>query len=161
MTNEKKSTKMERIEIKPFHISEIEIGETDLVLSNRRDITDFVALGFFCLYTTITTPEKGGFRVSYQNISEQPDLEEENCKSIANGALFCICSKLDTVFKYAYGSSNSMFGICMATVMSLHTTTQKKSDILSALLPEEFDINDCVAAQELVVKLIQNRAYTM
>ena len=145
---------MNHIKIKNFHINEVKFGETDLILSTKKDITDFVAIGFYCLYKTITTPDETEIRVGYQ------DAVEKN--KIANSSLFCICTEINAVCNYVYGKKQDvLIAIYIAIAMSLHTTGVKLSDKLSEILPEQFNISDCMAAQQLAIDIVRNRVYTL
>lgn len=145
---------MNEINLKNFKIVTSN-DKSDIILSTRKDITDFVALGFYCLYTTIKNPCKTKIKVSYHSISDEYKTE---CTSIANASFFCIATQVNEVFNYVYDEKvDNMFGVQLVISLSLHTTGVKKLDKLSELLPEKFDIQDSISAQKLAITLIKSK----
>lgn len=152
-----------KINFVPFNLKRVlRRNEADIVLSVRRDMCDFFALGLFCLRRAITSPDQTTVKVcySYREFTKPSDvsaiIREKSYNIPRNAIEKQVIDNSKTILNYMFEDNifNGIVGIMIYPVFTANVKGISKSPYIQNAIMSDFNLKDTVAAQEMAYKIL-------
>ena len=163
---------LQDIELKSFQIDRPILSQKpDLILSTEDSISDYLALGTYCLHRRLTNVLGNVIRVEKRDFSHDTSAVTafigNKCIELPTSAFSSVaCKYVEHIANFIAGQkyfNNMILGVEISMFLSLHlagervvfSTAPGQAHSIKDLLPDTWDISDTVKAQEVAFTLIK------
>lgn len=154
---------MREITLKKFRLKYVEEKEqADLVLSEKQDETDFLALGTYCLHLIVEQIDCEEIKIYKEDFSNKESgvraLTKMGSYELSVNAFSDVAIKyIKNIANHIIGKehiNNMILGVSMYLQVTAYYMGIEKPLFLKKNLPKQFNMQDTIQAEEAVQKLI-------